>query len=167
MLFFLSHPPVSSSNLARLHILACCPSPNHGLHHDAQAGQPVYVEPRVPSSPPPPQADPSAAPSKPIKKLPPSIQVAPDTTVEDVKKQVAKAIGLGDHNRIGLFDPSTKKTIKDRKAPIAHLDTIVAAGEVLVKDLGKSGLNLYTFCHPHLTLLCLQAPKSRGSPSSS
>lgn len=43
---------------------------------------------------------------------------------------------MGDHNRIGLCDPATKKTLKDRKAPIAREPNVAAAAEVLVKDLG-------------------------------
>jgi very-long-chain enoyl-CoA reductase len=51
---------------------------------------------------------------------------------------VARQAGIKDYNRIGLYDPSTKKTLKNRKAAIATEDAVVKAGEVLVKDLGKS-----------------------------
>ncbi|KAF4989971.1 hypothetical protein FDECE_14539 [Fusarium decemcellulare] len=76
------------------------------------------------------------APKKPVKRLPPSVELGPDTTVEDVKILIAKEARIGDHNRIGLYDPSTKKTLKNRKARIAEEPGVVAAGEVLVKDMG-------------------------------
>lgn len=58
------------------------------------------------------------------------------STIEDVKILVAKAAKIGDFNRIGLFNPETKKTFKDRKALVASEPAIASAGEVLVKDLG-------------------------------
>ncbi|KAH7155336.1 steroid alpha reductase family protein [Dactylonectria estremocensis] len=76
------------------------------------------------------------SPKQPIKKLPESIELGPETTVEDVKKLVAKQAGIGDFNRVGLYDPSTKKTLKNRKARIADEQGVVAASEVLVKDMG-------------------------------
>ncbi|KAM0556815.1 hypothetical protein ACHAPJ_005875 [Fusarium lateritium] len=76
------------------------------------------------------------SPKQPIKGLPDSLEVGPDTTVEDVKIQVAKASKLGDHNRIGVYDPTTKKTLKNRKARLVDEPAIVGAGEVLVKDMG-------------------------------
>jgi very-long-chain enoyl-CoA reductase len=78
----------------------------------------------------------AAAPKQPIKKLPPSIEVSANTTVEDLKILVARQAGIKDHNRIGLFDPAAKKTLKNRKAAIGSENAVVAAGEVLVKDLG-------------------------------
>ncbi|KAF4123643.1 very-long-chain enoyl-CoA reductase [Geosmithia morbida] len=110
----------------------------------------------------------SRSPKKPIKKLPPTIQLAPDTSVEDVKKQVAKAINLGDHNRIGLFDPSTKKTLKDRKALIASLNI----DEVLVKDLGPQiswkTVFLIEYFGPiliHVAVLAARPYIYKGSPA--
>ncbi|KAI5462180.1 3-oxo-5-alpha-steroid 4-dehydrogenase-domain-containing protein [Mariannaea sp. PMI_226] len=76
------------------------------------------------------------SPKQPIKKLPASIELGPDTTVEEAKKLIAKAANIGDFNRIGLFDPSTKKTLKNRKACLVNEPAVVAAGEILVKDLG-------------------------------
>ncbi|KAI9158348.1 steroid alpha reductase family protein [Paramyrothecium foliicola] len=76
------------------------------------------------------------SPKQPIKNLPSTIELPANATVEDLKKQVAKASGLGDFNRIGIFNPSTKKTLKDRNAKISSEQDVVAAGEVLVKDLG-------------------------------
>ncbi|RSL46626.1 hypothetical protein CEP54_013762 [Fusarium duplospermum] len=76
------------------------------------------------------------SPKQPIKKLPASVELGPDTTVEDVKIMIAKAAGISDHNRIGLYDPSTKKTLKNRKARISDEPAVVAAGETLVKDMG-------------------------------
>lgn len=76
------------------------------------------------------------APKKPIKKLPETVSISPDTTVEDVKVQIARAAGIKDHNRIGLFDPTTKKTLKDRQALVREIEPVVNAGEIMVKDLG-------------------------------
>jgi very-long-chain enoyl-CoA reductase len=87
------------------------------------------------------------APKKPIRKLPPAISVSTDTTVEEVKKLIAKTTGIKDFNRVGLFYPSTKKTLKDRLARIGDEKDVVDAGEMLVKDLGK----LLTL---HLLQLC-------------
>lgn len=50
---------------------------------------------------------------------------------------IAKEAKIGDFNRIGIFDPSTKKTLKNRKAKVADEPNVLAAKEVLVKDLGK------------------------------
>lgn len=79
-----------------------------------------------------------AAPKKPINKLPESIEISPETNVEEVKKIIARQTGLGDFNRVGLFDPSTQKTLKNRKAQIASEQAVMSAGQVLVKDLGAS-----------------------------
>ncbi|KAK7413057.1 Very-long-chain enoyl-CoA reductase [Neonectria punicea] len=76
------------------------------------------------------------SPKQPVKKLPPSLELAADATVEDVKKLIAKEVRIGDYNRVGLYDPSTKKTLKNRKALIADEEGVASAGEVLVKDLG-------------------------------
>jgi very-long-chain enoyl-CoA reductase len=79
-----------------------------------------------------------AAPKKPVKKLPTEVEISPDATVEDVKVLIAKAVGLADHHRIGLFDLETKKTLKDRQARISDIPAVVSAGELSVKDLGTS-----------------------------
>ncbi|KAM3477314.1 hypothetical protein MY8738_006498 [Beauveria namnaoensis] len=79
---------------------------------------------------------PTTAPKQPIKRLPASVELPAGATVEDVKKAIAKQAGIGDFNRIGLFDTATKKTIKDRKALIADIPGVSDAGELLVKDLG-------------------------------
>jgi len=76
------------------------------------------------------------SPKKPIKKLPASIDIHDALTVEDIKVAIAKASGISDHNRIGLFDPSTQKTLKNRKALIVDEPGVTEAGEILVKDLG-------------------------------
>jgi very-long-chain enoyl-CoA reductase len=78
-----------------------------------------------------------AAPKQPIKNLPETLSLKPETPVEAVKIYIAKKVGIKDHNRIGLFDPTTKKTLKDRKATIASQDAVIQAGELLVKDLGE------------------------------
>ena len=77
-----------------------------------------------------------AAPKQPIKKLPASIDITESTTVEQVKIAIAQATGFSDPNRIGLFYPSTKKTLKNRKARI--VDEQEVEDELLVKDLGQS-----------------------------
>ena len=77
-------------------------------------------------------------PRQPIKKLPPSVQLPQDATVEDAKKLIAKQAGVSDFNRIGLFDPSSKKIIKDRNALIREQNSVMGAGELQVKDLGEN-----------------------------
>ncbi|OAA52443.1 3-oxo-5-alpha-steroid 4-dehydrogenase [Beauveria brongniartii RCEF 3172] len=76
------------------------------------------------------------SPKQPIKRLPASVELPAGATVEDVKKAIAKQAGIGDFNRIGLFDTATKKTIKDRKALVTDIPGVSDAGELLVKDLG-------------------------------
>jgi very-long-chain enoyl-CoA reductase len=71
-------------------------------------------------------------PKKPLKKLPPNVEADASTSVEDVKKSIARAAGIGDHNRVGLFNPSTGKTLKDRHAKVASL----GLESIQVKDLG-------------------------------
>jgi very-long-chain enoyl-CoA reductase len=77
-----------------------------------------------------------AAPKKPIKKLPTSIEITDKTTVQDVKDKLAKQAGGWDPNRFGLFDPVNKKILKDRKALISQQKDVISVKEVLVKDLG-------------------------------
>lgn len=113
---------------------------HNGSSNDAQADESLYVSSATEllhsrdssytnsSSP--------TAPKQPIKKLPAAIHLPADATVEDVKKLIAKEAGFSDYNRIGLFYPSTRKTLKDRKALIAEDKEVADAGEVLVKDLG-------------------------------
>lgn len=60
-----------------------------------------------------------------------------NATVEELKVLIAKQAKISDYNRIGLYDPSTKKTLKDRKARVVDEKAVIEAGEVLVKDLGK------------------------------
>lgn len=86
---------------------------------------------------------PKTAPKQGIKKLPPSIDLPAGATVEDVKKLIAKQAGINDHNRVGLFYTSTRKTLKDRKAVIAEDKDVADAGEVLVKDLGMKPSSLF------------------------
>ncbi len=72
-----------------------------------------------------------------IRKLPASVDVPRDATVEDVKIAIAKQARVRDYNRIGVFDPQTRKIIRDRKAVIGQQDAVVSTGELLVQDLGK------------------------------
>jgi very-long-chain enoyl-CoA reductase len=44
---------------------------------------------------------------------------------------------MGDFNRVGLFDPASKKIIKDRNALIRDQEGVMSQGELLVKDLGR------------------------------
>ncbi|KAL1865846.1 hypothetical protein VTK73DRAFT_5025 [Phialemonium thermophilum] len=76
------------------------------------------------------------SPRQPIKKLPATLEIPDNATVEDVKITIARQTGVSDFNRIGLFDPVTKKTLKNRKALIRDHESVVSTGELLVKDLG-------------------------------
>lgn len=78
----------------------------------------------------------SAAPKQPIKRLPASLDISPETTVEEIKVLIARQAGISDHNRVGIFDPETKKTLKNRKAQIGTEAAVISAGELLIKDLG-------------------------------
>ncbi|OAA55898.1 steroid alpha reductase family protein [Niveomyces insectorum RCEF 264] len=71
-----------------------------------------------------------------IKKLPPSISVPAAATVEEVKQRLAERAGVRDFNRIGVFDPQTRRLLSDRKAVIGQQANVVAAGSLLVQDLG-------------------------------
>ncbi|KAK5636576.1 hypothetical protein RRF57_012288 [Xylaria bambusicola] len=77
-----------------------------------------------------------------LKKLPSTLDVADDATIESTKKQIARLTGISDFNRIGIFDPVSKKTIKDRNALIRDQEPVIKNGEMIVKDLG-------TFFTPH------------------
>ncbi|KAK3387492.1 3-oxo-5-alpha-steroid 4-dehydrogenase-domain-containing protein [Podospora didyma] len=78
----------------------------------------------------------SRTPKKPIKKLPAAVELPRDATVEDAKIQIARQLGYGDFNRIGLFDPMTKKILKNRMALVRDEAGVISAGELVVKDLG-------------------------------
>jgi very-long-chain enoyl-CoA reductase len=73
-----------------------------------------------------------------LKGLPPTIEVSDNATIEDTKKQIARATKTADFNRIGIFDPVTKKTFKDRNAVLAQQEPVIKHGEIVVKDLGMS-----------------------------
>ena len=79
-----------------------------------------------------------AAPKRPIRGLPTEIELPHDANVEYVKKQLAKATRIADFNRIGIFDPVSKKTLKDRNSLIREQEEVIKHGEILVKDLGMS-----------------------------
>ncbi|KAK2593795.1 Very-long-chain enoyl-CoA reductase [Conoideocrella luteorostrata] len=76
------------------------------------------------------------SPKQAIKRLPASVTLPDNATVDDLKILIAKEAKISDFNRIGIFDPSTKKTLKNRRAKIADEPNVSAAKEVLVKDLG-------------------------------
>lgn len=61
-----------------------------------------------------------------------------DAEVDDVKKAVARQAGVKDHNRIGLFYPSDRKRIADRRALVRNLQDVTSNGRILVQDLGTS-----------------------------
>ena len=71
-----------------------------------------------------------------VKRLPQSITVERTSTIESIKKTIAQKAGVRDPNRIGLFDPKTKKSIKDKAALIGDQEAVVAEGQLLVQDLG-------------------------------
>jgi len=75
-----------------------------------------------------------------VKKLPASVDVPENATVEDVKIAIARQARVGDFNRIGLFDPATKKLLRDRKSVIGSYDAVTSKGELLVQDLGQHSL---------------------------
>ncbi|KAI1815776.1 3-oxo-5-alpha-steroid 4-dehydrogenase-domain-containing protein [Poronia punctata] len=74
--------------------------------------------------------------SKGLKGLPPTIELSDDATIEDTKKVIARATRTSDFNRIGIFDPVSKKTIKDRNAVVRQQEPVMKHGEIIVKDLG-------------------------------
>ena len=76
------------------------------------------------------------SPKKPIKKLPTTLEVPHDASVEEIKVLIARETGCDDFNRIGLFDPTTNKTLKDRRALISEEAGVLSKKELLVKDLG-------------------------------
>ncbi|KAI1329365.1 3-oxo-5-alpha-steroid 4-dehydrogenase-domain-containing protein [Xylariaceae sp. FL0255] len=71
-----------------------------------------------------------------LKNLPPTIELPDDATVEFTKKAIASATKTSDFNRIGIFDPVSKKTLKDRNALVKDSAPAMKAGEIMVKDLG-------------------------------
>jgi very-long-chain enoyl-CoA reductase len=77
------------------------------------------------------------APRQPIKRLPASIELPKDATAEEAKKVIVRQAGMTDFNRIGLYDPATKKIIKNRHAVLADQEGVMSSGELVVKDLGK------------------------------
>ena len=78
------------------------------------------------------------APKQPIKRLPASVDLPLDATVEDAKVAIARQSGFSDFNRIGLFDPATKQILKNRRALVRDEPGVVQAAELVVKDLGAS-----------------------------
>lgn len=72
----------------------------------------------------------------PVKRLPPSVDIPNEATIEDVKMAIAKKAGVGDYNRIGIFDPETSKIFSDRKALVNAQSNVVSSKAVLVQDLG-------------------------------
>ncbi|KAI1388689.1 3-oxo-5-alpha-steroid 4-dehydrogenase-domain-containing protein [Hypoxylon trugodes] len=71
-----------------------------------------------------------------LKALPTTIELPNDATIEDAKKAVARAAKVSDYNRIGIFDPVSNKTFKDKKSLVRDQPEVIKRGELLVKDLG-------------------------------
>ncbi|ROV86865.1 hypothetical protein VPNG_10402 [Cytospora leucostoma] len=76
------------------------------------------------------------APKKPFRKLPASVDLPDDAEIDDVKKAIARQAGVNDFNRVGLFYPSTRKRIADRRALVREQEDVISKGEILVQDLG-------------------------------
>jgi len=76
------------------------------------------------------------APKKPIRKLPATVELPDDATLEDAKIAIARESGFTDYNRIGLYDPVSKQNLKNRRALLRDEAGVIAAGELVVKDLG-------------------------------
>lgn len=72
-----------------------------------------------------------------IKKLPASIDVTTASTIEELQQKLAKASGVRDYNRIGIFDPVTRKIIRDRLAVLGAQDNVVKEKAILAQDLGE------------------------------
>ncbi|KAK3314627.1 3-oxo-5-alpha-steroid 4-dehydrogenase-domain-containing protein [Apodospora peruviana] len=75
-------------------------------------------------------------PKQPIRKLPAHLELPRDVNVEDAKALIARLSGISDYNRVGLYSPTTKKTLKNRKALVIDEEGVLASGELIVKDLG-------------------------------
>ncbi|KAH9907942.1 3-oxo-5-alpha-steroid 4-dehydrogenase-domain-containing protein [Xylariomycetidae sp. FL2044] len=71
-----------------------------------------------------------------IKNLPPTVELPSDATVEDAKIAIARATRISDYNRVGIFDPLSQKTLKDRKSLLRDHPEVIKRGQLLVKDLG-------------------------------
>ena len=80
-----------------------------------------------------------------IKRLPSSIDVTTATTIEELQQQLAKKAGVSDYNRIGIFDPSTRKIIRDRRAVIGAQENVISLKALLAQDLGMSFFLLFSF----------------------
>ncbi|KAI1184371.1 3-oxo-5-alpha-steroid 4-dehydrogenase-domain-containing protein [Nemania serpens] len=71
-----------------------------------------------------------------LRGLPPTIELPDSATVEYAKKEIARATKTSDFNRIGIFDPVSKKTLKDRNAVLREQEPVMKHGTIIVKDLG-------------------------------
>jgi very-long-chain enoyl-CoA reductase len=87
------------------------------------------------------------APKNPIRKLPSTVELPHDATVEDAKMVIARQSGFTDYNRVGLFDPATKQTLKNRRALVRDEAGVMSAHELVVKDLGTPS----AYFHPPST----------------
>lgn len=71
-----------------------------------------------------------------IKTLPASIDIPASGTIEQLQIALAKEARVSDFNRIGIFDPTTRKILRDRRAVLGQQENIAVTGDVLVQDLG-------------------------------
>ncbi|KAI1426336.1 3-oxo-5-alpha-steroid 4-dehydrogenase-domain-containing protein [Xylaria sp. FL1777] len=71
-----------------------------------------------------------------LKDLPATLTLPDDATVEFSKREIARITKTSDFNRIGIFDPVSKKTIKDRNAVLREQEPVMKHGEIIIKDLG-------------------------------
>lgn len=106
------------------------------------------------------------APKKPIRKLPATVELPHDATVEDAKVAIARQSGFTDYNRIGLYDPVSKQNLKNRRALIRDEAGVVQQGELVVKDLGTLAVWCALSLPEHHPPNSLQVPRLPGVPFS-
>lgn len=95
---------------------------------------------------------------QPIKELPAVLELPHDIIVENVKILIARKIGFRDYNRVGLFDPINRHTLKNRQAIIWDDINVTEAREIVVKDLGMLRL-LHSLVHrPTAAVVLLANP---------
>ena len=78
-----------------------------------------------------------------IKRLPSALDIPSSATIEDVKIAIAKQAGVGDYNRLGIFNPKTNKIISDRRAVVGQQEDVVSSSELRVQDLGMQSTTFH------------------------
>jgi len=71
-----------------------------------------------------------------LERLPGTIEVPETDTIEQAKAAIARRVGVADPNRIGVFNPETRKIFGDRNAVVGAQVAVVSTGRLLVQDLG-------------------------------